>query len=399
MKQNTSTSLRVFAAAAIALVAMLFISFSVGSGTRYALLVGLNEYRHVGDAVELKYAVNDVDALAERLTAVGYEVRSLTNERALRRDILGELQRYAMTLHSEDTFLLYFAGHGVRRPWGERRTYWLTYGAQLSFLDEEGIRLNHLLEYVQDIRADRKIVLLDHCFSGDIILRQSGSAPVEISAAGTSPADAANGGSRAGSSSSAIKRGVLPRTQLEAEMSAPAQGLVVLTAARNEAYELDDLQHGVFTEALLRAMRSREASQGKESLTLPQLIAYLKENVGKLSKQKQEFSDLTNGARLNDWIFIDKLPTGNLDEAKRKQTEYLERLNVWELEGHLDLQTLIWCDEALKNRVKSIELGTSLSVMEERIVNEIGRHMEVTGSADVLGPRLKQRIQAIRQTP
>jgi len=297
MKPKAAMPIGAISARILVLVACLLLAAQAFAGNRYALLVGLNQYRDAIDVIDLKYAVDDAKALADRLSAAGFEVRVLTNEHAMRRDILGELQRYASKLRNDDMFLLFFAGHGVRRPWGQPHTYWLTYDADLSFLDNDGIRLNHLMEYVQDIQAGRKVVLLDHCFSGDIgqgpVLNSN---PVEVNAAKSVPgaAGGAISGSRGPSSSFGLVRAALPETPLASQLQLP-KGIAVMAAAGAEAFELEDLKHGIFTEALLQALESRVASEGKESLTLGQLTTFVKKKVRELSKEKQEFSSLTNG--------------------------------------------------------------------------------------------------------
>jgi hypothetical protein len=387
------------------LAAAFLLSYAPGihAGENHALLIGLNEYRSISDVVQLKYAVNDVDALSQQLTTAGYKVQRLTNGDAKRGDILAELQRYAVMLKKQDTFLLFFAGPGVLRPWGADHAYWLTYDAELSFLDGAGIRLTHLLEYVEDIPAERKLVLLDHCFSGRIGQRagsRPGTAPVEIAPSGSSPADGAGPGSVSrgpAAGSFELTRSPLPRTVLASQL-APPRGTVVLTAAGNEAYELERLKHGVFTEALLLALRSREASGGKESLSLEQLSSFVRRKVRELSNDKQEFSErVSDGFRLADWILIDKLPIGNIEEAKNKRKQYLDRLNTWERERHIGLQAVVYCDEALTALVKSIENNARMDPKDEQIVALIGRVMDLAGSPATIGPLLESRVAEIRQ--
>jgi hypothetical protein len=391
-------------ALAAALIGALCFAPRSHAGDRYALLIGLNHYQSAEGVVKLNYAVNDVDALAQRLTTDGYEVHKFVNEAATRQTILAELQHYAVTLKKDDTFVLFFAGHGVQQPWGAQHTFWLTYNAQLGILDDAGIRLQHLLEYVQDIPAARKLVLLDHCFSGTLgqqATTESGTGAVEISSGGTTPADAAGGrggGASRGPSSDGFRlaRAALPRTALASGLTPPS-GMVVLAAAGAEAFELEKFKHGAFTEALLRAMSSRQASDGKETLTLEKLSAFVKKTVRELTNDKQEYSERSEGFRLSDWIIIDKLPIGDVDEARNKKKHYVDRLYTWANEGNIELQSVVWCEEAFDRLVKSIENNAPPDPKDQQIVNAVRGFLDVAGSPANLGPRLQSRIEEIRQ--
>jgi uncharacterized caspase-like protein len=139
---------------------------------KYALLIGINDYTFRDTQIaSLAYATLDARAMKRILEDKGYKTVDLIDDEAERDRIVGHLSRIGAVARKNDTFLLYFAGHGVRSKVGKTPTYWLTYDADTRRLDVKGIRLSHLLDYVADIKADRKMVILDHCFSGDVDLK------------------------------------------------------------------------------------------------------------------------------------------------------------------------------------------------------------------------------------
>src|SRR5262249_4737104 len=155
----------------------------------------------------------------------------------------------------QDTFLLYFSGHGVRNLQVNRAPYWVTYRTSLDVLDDEGIRLTYLLDYIRDIKAKRKIILLDHCFSGDLVTSSSMLATnAPTSNTPSSDTGASSLLSRDAGAPLALQKDAFPHSDFESiakELTAGGSGTVILTAARNEAFELDTLKHGIFTSAIL----------------------------------------------------------------------------------------------------------------------------------------------------
>ena len=97
-------------------------------GKKYALLIGLDNYRYVTSGIPtLKYAVADAEALGEVLEDNDYQVTVLTNDDAKREDIVEELNKFGFLTKPDDTFLLFFAGHGLKNEVLNKETYWLTY--------------------------------------------------------------------------------------------------------------------------------------------------------------------------------------------------------------------------------------------------------------------------------
>ncbi|MEU5080629.1 MULTISPECIES: caspase, EACC1-associated type [Streptomyces] len=137
-------------------------------GASRAVLIGVDKYRHLPS---LRPVGRGRDRLAELLrdpTVWGLEQRhvAVLGAQASRDDILTAVKRAAR--ETTDTFLLYFAGHGLRGRGGSARQLHLA----LTNADDEHPQIGSIAyDDIRDIltaghRARRKIVLLDCCYSG-----------------------------------------------------------------------------------------------------------------------------------------------------------------------------------------------------------------------------------------
>ncbi len=89
-------------------------------GKKYALLVGIDVYRH-GGVSSLKGAENDVEELAKVLTKQGFDVRLLTTARGRKKEadaptaanLRKELDKLLTSKEGDDTVLIALAGHGA----------------------------------------------------------------------------------------------------------------------------------------------------------------------------------------------------------------------------------------------------------------------------------------------
>lgn len=390
-------ALRALLSAALLLPASLLLPARAGAAERHALLIGLNEYQNVREGiVPLKFAVNDVTALGDALRARGFQVRSLLNRDAEREDILIELYRYAELLDPDDTFVLFFAGHGVRNTGINDKGYWLTSDARLGLLDGDGIRLEHLLDYVRDLRAAQKLVLLDHCFAGDLVTAASGGGGggIDVTAGG-------GGGARDANTSLSLARGMLSTSSIAQQIEGRVGSLVIVAAASGAAFESEQVEHGLFTEALLQGLNSRSAS-GDDVLKVSELVAFLESEVIQLAQQhgfQQEVRTFTEEGMVPTWELATALPVDSLASMRTRQQILEQILTRWQLRGWITPSVKFDVLEVLQKWVAAAEGGPSLSEVELLVVHQVELHAEGTTPEDIRARALQRVIDEIRGGP
>lgn len=354
---------------AVLSLCLLLLGASGASGKKYALLIGISEYsyRSIQQGVRaLKFADDDARAL-EKVLESEYDVLPLVDDDARHEDIIEALVRLRTRTTPEDTLVVFFAGHGVFDP-SNGQTYWLTYDTQLELLDDRGLELGRLLKLVGQIKAKQKILLLDHCFSGEISY-------ADLSAAYTR-GDKTPRGVR-------IVRNLGRVGELRPQLAPPeAEGLVVLAAANAEAFESPNLGHGYFTEALLRAMRSRKADEDENGeLSITELVSFVKTEVSALAAaegRSQNLVDVIHAENLPQWTFV-KLPP-DLKDAEEKRIAWMKKLQAWRATGLLDLPAWLHCRKALNAWIESLENSVEPDPATQDVVREIGDHMALLGS-------------------
>lgn len=314
---------------------------AIAAGESHALVIGLDDYVATIDGLpRLKHAKADAEGVAQLLSEKGFNVVTLINDRAKRDDIILQLIKYARTLDPEDKLIVYFAGHGIRQTYGGRSySYWMTYDALIPRLEVEGIRLNHLLEYVMDIPAGKRMVVLDHCHSGSI--------DFDRALAGTGR-DAADG--------LRIRRDVFSIDNFRQSVNTAVQaGIVILGAATNIAYEYPDLGHGLFTHTFLEALRTNEADSDRNGvLNTDELRSYVIKRTKELAEDRNSVQEPIE--------FVHGNPSWNL--ALLTEDTPFELLD--QLAEHLETDIELRIDEALEK----MEDGSATSV-DEQIVAKL----------------------------
>jgi len=314
----------------ILIVSFVLAAAASAHAEKYALVIGLNDYLYVKSGIpELKWAANDVDALESILTDRGYKVHKLKNLTANRNNIIAELERIAFLAKETDAILVYFAGHGVRYKAFRPRTYWLTYDAHLDSLDVAGIRLAHLLDYIADIPAHQKVVLLDHCFSGDV------SAVIAVADRGAEtsstepPSETRDASAGAAPVLDPTERGGIPH-DLADTLAASARGMMIFAAGTGPAYEIADLHHGAFTAILIHALTTADADKNPKDgkLSIDELKAFIATEVVKIAPGQKT---LNTGSAENteQWFIVDNLPVGDQAEVEKKVQRYGDLLTTW----------------------------------------------------------------------
>ncbi len=135
---------------------------------RVALVVGVDQYTDV-QLSDLQFAAADAEGMAAALQAP--EGGAFDVVVALPGDVTQEEFRIALglvtrSLERDDTFVLYFAGHGTLEAAGGTRLYLLFSDAQLDDPVGTGLALAALEDTLAGLRARRRVLIVDACFSG-----------------------------------------------------------------------------------------------------------------------------------------------------------------------------------------------------------------------------------------
>ncbi len=219
---------------------------------RVALVIGVDAYQNPM-LPDLRFAGDDARKIAELLLspdggAFDRVELLVGGDRVNRDSILRALRTIRNELLREDTFVLYFSGHGTLAEVekGRGRLFLLPTDASPSDLVESALDLEVIREYLGDLPAERKALIVDACFHGE----------------GKSVVDPEIGPGLED----------LLDTTPQSEVRGLASGEAHLFASTlgRPAFEDPDLGHGVYTHYLIQAMTWRRGEadlNGDELLT------------------------------------------------------------------------------------------------------------------------------------
>jgi hypothetical protein len=132
------------------------------SGTKYALVVGINDYidSRVND---LNYCVADADSMKETLEASGWTVYLITDRNATKAAIEAAI---AAVPSGTTAFLFYYSGHGSIDSSDDAYIVpsdfdGSTYASMISATEFSG--------WLDAVTATNKLVILDSCYSGGFV--------------------------------------------------------------------------------------------------------------------------------------------------------------------------------------------------------------------------------------
>jgi hypothetical protein len=363
---------------------------------KYALLIGIDRYEHQ-DAIStgdnqipaLRFAKKDAESLADRLARQGYDATVLPDMFATRKAVVMQLLKFSNIVREEDTFILYYAGHGIKRQ-KTGTVYWLNHDGNPQIPDVDGLRISTLLELIKEVPARRKLVLLDHCYAGllDNVAIGAGSLP---------------SGARGAEESAGrlvLARDALP-TEVETTIDMAAEGMVILAASRGLAFELSENKHGIMTSALLTAFMTAEADKDKDGkLSVADLTGYVYKRVLRISsenqiQQKPVLKITGNQAEMNEWEPLMRNLSG--DEVAAAAKRYSDQLTRWENQRHIPTDVRGDCDTAL-NRWK--QDAALMSPNEERIINLLREYIDVSKDLEetLRIEAIKRGIERIRES-
>jgi WD40 repeat protein len=225
----------------------------------HVLTIGINRYEN--SDLNLRFPLFDANGIATYFKQNGsrlfrdLDVLELHDSDATKPKILQAFQVLRTKAQAQDVVVLYFAGHGDVRA---NNWYFIPYDVTHPESDQEvatkGFSATALAQAVRSIRSQKVVLLLDACYAG-----------------------------------SALKsfRGMEDRKALQ--QLARSSGIYIIAASTKdqEAVELQQLGHGVFTYVVLKGLEGEAASsQQYHTVTALSLLLYID---GKLPEISQKY--------------------------------------------------------------------------------------------------------------
>jgi uncharacterized caspase-like protein len=252
-------------------------SLSQFYGKSYALVVGVNTYPNSkGRFQNLKYAVADAEAVAQRLKALDFEVILLTEGRATKREIVTSLERIGKNSRPTDRIVFYFAGHGDTTETAAtklQRGFILPSNYDPDSHRHTAISMDELKGISEETHAQHMLYAMDSCFSGSLLGARSG----KLNPMGASLYDR-------------LKKLTDKRAH------------VVITAGAKDEKALEIDGHGVFTKTLLDALSEDEEFPEKAAwkeqgfLTSFDLASFIKNRINRINSDQQPQYGLLEGS-------------------------------------------------------------------------------------------------------
>jgi len=238
----------------------------------YAVIVGTSNYR--GTQLNLKYPDKDAAAFAEALRLTGtllfgknVDIKLLTTNVEpwpRKAEIARALQEVAAQAKPADILLVYLSGHGITYPPASEKGqfYYLTTDILGDKLDDpatlqaQAIGQDTLQEWIRQVKARKRILILDACNSGRVV-------------------EAMEPGAK---SLNSDQRRALERMK-------DRSGMFVLagSAADKASYEASRYGHGLLTYSLINNMPV-VAAANKHFIEVDKLFSNVREEVPRLAR-------------------------------------------------------------------------------------------------------------------
>jgi len=218
-------------------------------GNLYLVAIGVSQYQEHGNS--LKYAAADAQALVKLLDQQQGKLyktvipQILADQEATAAEIRTALRSFT-NVQEDDTVILFLAGHGTNNS-GDY--FFLPYDVKIQRLRDTAIQWQELQTALEQVPAGKRILMVDTCHSDKAVNLRLVNDTTHNQITLISATD-------------------------------PKKGTI--------AEESDDLNHGVFTYALLQGLQGQADSGGDKSVSTTELQSYLYNKIRELTDDRQK---------------------------------------------------------------------------------------------------------------
>jgi uncharacterized caspase-like protein len=225
------------------------------SDRTFIVSMGVSEYldESLQDLVYAAKDARDLAAAFERASASSKTESLVLTDTNMTKAALKNVRDFLASAQPADTIILFMAGHGLRQ---DDDYYFLTHDTSMASIQDRSVSFSDLEEVLKECRPLKKLVLLDTCYSGEntIYFTQDDNtqSPPPIAGEPESPKLSAEMRMRGVASQMFLNRRLLSGDLLR------RSGAIVFSAclAHEVSGEDDAIQQGIFTHALLQALKT-----------------------------------------------------------------------------------------------------------------------------------------------
>ena len=247
------------------------------TGNLYFVGFGVKQYKD--KTLNLKYAEKDVRDLAELAAKMKGKIYNDVFVRTyvdkdVTFDTIKSIKNSLLKTGTDDTVILFIAGHGLHDTDKDATYYYLTYNTDLHDLARTAVDFEQLEDLLQGIPARNKLFLMDTCESGEIDDARQKRFYDAADARGLS-ARAIRGievrptaGTAAKKATPAKREYLLQGDHYIYNDLSRRSGAIVFSSSRGGefSYESDKIQNGYFTREIINAFTRKEADKNRDGI-------------------------------------------------------------------------------------------------------------------------------------
>ncbi len=221
-------------------------------GKKKALIISISDYNDES-LPQLDFCKNDGEEMYQTLTKLGYEIQEnqkivgKSDFKNIRDNLISFFRKDASL---DDTLLFYFSGHGVLDGYGGR--FFATTDIDTSIPEQDGVQFEILNEQMKKSVAQKKIAILDCCFSG-------GAVPDLV---GKSGDDVEKEAEDLGSES---LHKVFDKSQ--------GSCILASSLSNKRSFSLKDQSHSAFTRFIIDGLKGTENSVDENGFVTPEKLS------------------------------------------------------------------------------------------------------------------------------